>query len=207
MRADTADRARCRSHRAGIELVGTGLDPRGDVARVVDEPRYAAMEAYFDTAWPAGRTMMRNTASIQVNLDVGAPYEVDARWHRAHDLGPVLAACFANSPFDAAGRPVGLALDARRGVARHRSRPHRVGAAPRPTSAARVDWTPVRARRAGDDDPRRRRRTASPCAHLTRSSGGSTTATRSAGRRSTTSPTTSPRCSRRCGRAAGSSCA
>ena len=107
MRADTAV-VRHALAGAGIDLVGAGIDTRGDRARVLHEPRYSAMEEYFDTAWPAGRTMMRNTASIQVNVDVGAADDVDRRWHRAHDLGPVLTACFANSPFDAGGRPSGF---------------------------------------------------------------------------------------------------
>jgi glutamate--cysteine ligase len=52
--------------------------------------------------------MMRNTAAVQVNLDVGTTAaDVEARWALAHDVGPVLAAAFANSPFDAAGRPTG----------------------------------------------------------------------------------------------------
>ena len=61
--------------------------------------------------------MMRNTASVQVNLDLGAPeLEVDVRWRRAHDLLPVLAAAFANSPFDVRGAPTRLAVDPSRGV-------------------------------------------------------------------------------------------
>ena len=107
MRTDTAV-VRDALGRAGVELLGAGMDTRGDLARVLQQPRYTAMEEYFDTAWPAGRTMMRNTASIQVNVDVGGPDEIDARWHRAHDLGPVLVAAFANSPFDARGRPSGF---------------------------------------------------------------------------------------------------
>ncbi len=107
MRADTAA-VRSALAPAGIDLVGAGIDTRGDRERVLQEPRYAAMEEYFDRSWPAGRTMMRNTASIQVNVDVGGPDEMEARWHRAHDLGPVLTACFANSPFDASGRPSGF---------------------------------------------------------------------------------------------------
>jgi glutamate--cysteine ligase len=90
-----------------IDLIPTGLDAHGARPRVVDAPRYRAMERYFDAHWPAGRTMMRNTASIQVNLDIGRDDDIDARWRRAHDLGPVLAASFANSPLDAAGNPTG----------------------------------------------------------------------------------------------------
>jgi len=91
----------------GLTLVGTGLDCSGPRDRVLDAPRYRAMEEYFDTHWPAGRTMMRHTASIQVNVDIGAEDEIAARWRRAHDLGPVLLAAFANSPFDAKGRVTG----------------------------------------------------------------------------------------------------
>ncbi|MFI5054528.1 MAG: ergothioneine biosynthesis glutamate--cysteine ligase EgtA [Acidimicrobiia bacterium] len=106
MKNDTATVRRALD-RHGIDLVGVGLDPRGMRTRVIDAPRYAAMEEYFDTRWPAGRTMMRNTAAIQVNLDLGMNGELDTRWQRAHDLGPVLAASFANSPFDADGRSSG----------------------------------------------------------------------------------------------------
>jgi glutamate--cysteine ligase len=106
MKDDTAV-VRRALERHGFDLVGVGLDPRGLRTRVVDAPRYEAMEQYFDTHWPAGRTMMRNTAAIQVNLDLGEPGEVATRWQRAHDLGPVLAACFANSPFDSSGHVTG----------------------------------------------------------------------------------------------------
>ena len=90
-----------------LEIVGTGIDSSRKRERVLDAPRYRAMEEYFDTHWPAGRTMMRHTASIQVNLDTGEPDDIPARWQRAHDLGPVLVAAFANSPFDARGRVTG----------------------------------------------------------------------------------------------------
>jgi glutamate--cysteine ligase len=106
MDADTtAARAALAGH--GIDLVGTGLDATGARDRVLDAPRYRAMEEYFDTHWPAGRTMMRNTASIQVNVEIGDAPDIAARWRRAHDLGPVLVAAFANSPFDAHGRATG----------------------------------------------------------------------------------------------------
>jgi glutamate--cysteine ligase len=91
----------------GVGLIGLGLDPGPPRARCIDSPRYAAMEAYFDAQFPAGRTMMRSTAAVQVNVDLG-PTAADAqqRWRRAHDAGPVLAAAFANSPL-AAGVPSG----------------------------------------------------------------------------------------------------
>jgi glutamate--cysteine ligase len=91
----------------GVGLVGLGLDPGPVRPRCIDSPRYEAMEAYFDAQCAAGRTMMRSTAAVQVNVDLGpTPADAARRWHRAHDAGPVLAAAFANSPL-AAGAPSG----------------------------------------------------------------------------------------------------
>jgi glutamate--cysteine ligase len=90
----------------GVALAGVGLSPVGDARRVLETPRYVAMETYFDRFGPAGRTMMCATASIQINLDFGPPAEAEARWRLAHLIGPTLAAAFANSPL-AGGRPTG----------------------------------------------------------------------------------------------------
>jgi glutamate--cysteine ligase len=90
----------------GLGLCGLGLDAARPLRRVVDTPRYRAMEAYFDTGGPSGRTMMRGTAAVQVNVDLGPSADVEHRWQLAHRLGPVLAAAFANSPL-AAGAPSG----------------------------------------------------------------------------------------------------
>jgi glutamate--cysteine ligase len=138
MRLDTAA-VRDALRPLRVELVGTGLDTRADAPRVLDAPRYRAMEAYFDSRWPAGRTMMRNTASIQVNLDVGSPATTDSRWHLAHDIGPVLTACFANSPFDASGNPSGYRST--RAAVWHAIDPVRTDPARRdPRGSARDAW-------------------------------------------------------------------
>ena len=87
-----------------VRLVGAGYEPFRKPDRVKNSPRYDAMENYFDSAWPQGRLMMRETAAIQVNVD--PPTDSAAAWRLAHSLGPTLAAAFANSPI-AAGRPSG----------------------------------------------------------------------------------------------------
>jgi glutamate--cysteine ligase len=91
---------------AGIALVIAGSDPVRPPARVVDDPRYEAMEAFFDLDGHHGRVMMCSTAAIQVNLGLGAPHEHEARWQLAHAIGPTLTAAFANSPM-LAGRLTG----------------------------------------------------------------------------------------------------
>jgi ergothioneine biosynthesis glutamate--cysteine ligase EgtA len=82
----------------GVGLIALGLEPGAHRDRLVRSPRYDAMEAFFDVDGDAGRTMMRDTAAIQINVDYGDPTERERRWRVAHDVGPVLAAAFANSP-------------------------------------------------------------------------------------------------------------
>jgi glutamate--cysteine ligase len=80
----------------GVRLVQAGMAPApGD--RLIDEPRYQAMESYFDSAWPAGRAMMRSSASVQVNLGLGGLAHARRRWEAANVLGPLLASAFACS--------------------------------------------------------------------------------------------------------------
>ena len=100
--------ARSAAARAGVALVGLGADPRRPPERVVDTPRYRAMEEYFAGDGLAGRRMMCNTAAVQVNVGLG-PTAADAarQWRVASAVGPTLAAAFANSPL-ADGRPTGF---------------------------------------------------------------------------------------------------
>jgi glutamate--cysteine ligase len=95
---------------AGLSLVGWGMDPYRSPARILDLPRYAAMEEFFDRGGPWGRLMMCSTASVQVCMDAGlegdGPCGYRYRWRLLHMLGPVLVAAFANSPLRA-GRPTG----------------------------------------------------------------------------------------------------
>lgn len=88
---------------AGVALVGLGLEPGPRRERAVHSARYDAMEAFFDCTGSAGRAMMRSTAALQVNLDFGHGDEVQRRWRAAHEVGPVLAAAFANSPIGDTG--------------------------------------------------------------------------------------------------------
>ena len=62
------------------------------------------MAGYFARQGSAGARMMRNTASMQVNVAY-AP-DLDTHWDYGHDLAPVLAAVFAHSPL-VAGHPSG----------------------------------------------------------------------------------------------------
>ncbi|MBO3740984.1 ergothioneine biosynthesis glutamate--cysteine ligase EgtA [Actinoplanes flavus] len=82
---------------AGIVLGERGLDPYGRRRRLLDAPRYAAMERAFDGS---GRTMMTATAGLQICLDAGEEHRIRPRWAALHEMGPALLALFANSPGD-----------------------------------------------------------------------------------------------------------
>ncbi|MFI8100712.1 ergothioneine biosynthesis glutamate--cysteine ligase EgtA [Streptomyces sp. NPDC086023] len=96
----TAVRAALRDR--GLYLCGLGQDPRQAPRRLLHEPRYDAMERFFDRTGPAGRAMMCSSASVQVCVDAGyeepGPLGHGRRWLLAHLLGAVLVAAFANSP-------------------------------------------------------------------------------------------------------------
>jgi len=95
---------------AGLGLAPLGTDPARPAARVSPGPRYAAMEQHFAAVGcpVAGAAMMTSTASVQVNLEAGAPGEQRDRVALAHALGPVLVAVSASSPM-LAGRETGWA--------------------------------------------------------------------------------------------------
>jgi glutamate--cysteine ligase len=83
---------------AGVELEAIGVDPYNDIAEVelqLHRPRYERMTRYFESIGPSGIRMMRQTASLQINIDAGpAPFD---RWQLLNALAPYVTAIFANS--------------------------------------------------------------------------------------------------------------
>ncbi|WP_018504057.1 ergothioneine biosynthesis glutamate--cysteine ligase EgtA [Parafrankia discariae] len=106
MRADLAF-VRGALARRRLGLVGMGVDPLRAPVRHTTASRYVAMEQHFLARdCDDGRTMMCSTASVQVNLDVGADAtQAVERFRLAHALEPVLIAMFAASPL-ARGRRI-----------------------------------------------------------------------------------------------------
>lgn len=80
--------------RAGVVLEAQATDDR-HVPLQLRSPRYLAMQAHFDTIGPAGRRMMRQTASTQVCLDWWPGVAGLEQWQVLHLSGPFLAAAFA----------------------------------------------------------------------------------------------------------------
>jgi glutamate--cysteine ligase len=83
---------------AGLHPAARATDAIRSPHRILELPRYQAMEELFDRRGPFGRSAMCSTAAVQVCLDAGEAADVGARWAALHALGPVLLAAFANSP-------------------------------------------------------------------------------------------------------------
>nr|WP_042191860.1 ergothioneine biosynthesis glutamate--cysteine ligase EgtA [Kibdelosporangium sp. MJ126-NF4]CEL20332.1 Glutamate--cysteine ligase EgtA [Kibdelosporangium sp. MJ126-NF4]CTQ97557.1 Glutamate--cysteine ligase EgtA [Kibdelosporangium sp. MJ126-NF4] len=82
----------------GLTMGTSAIDPYRTPQRVLETPRYLAMEKAFEPLGSHGITMMCSTAGFQVCVDAGERKDHAVRWHAAHALGPPLCALFANSP-------------------------------------------------------------------------------------------------------------
>jgi len=86
----------------GIELVATGINPwftPDEIGLQMNKPRYEAMNKFFSRIGPFGPRMMRQTCTVQVNLDFGASGdEMARRYALSLMLAPFAGAAFANSP-------------------------------------------------------------------------------------------------------------
>jgi glutamate--cysteine ligase len=105
----------------GAWLVGAGIDPLPPPNRHLRGPRYTALEKYLDRWGPAGRAMMRATASVQVNVEAGrlghGPEDLRRRWDLLHTIGPALVAAFATSGRHATSAPAwGAGANLRQGI-------------------------------------------------------------------------------------------
>lgn len=90
-------RSAAREH--GIDLLAIGVDPFNDVddvPLVLHAPRYERMTAHFERIGPSGVRMMRQTASLQLNVELGP--RVLERWRLFNELAPYLVGAFATSP-------------------------------------------------------------------------------------------------------------
>lgn len=83
----------------GIDLLARGIDPFNPIERaplLLRARRYELMAEYFAAIGPAGARMMRQTASLQINLDYGD--EPWVAWRVLNAMAPYVTAIFANSP-------------------------------------------------------------------------------------------------------------
>jgi len=99
--------------RVGVRLSAEPVDPRaeGEVPLRLSSPRYLRMQEHFDTIGPAGRRMMRRTASTQVCLDWWPGRAGAEQWRALNLAAPFLAARFARSTGPGSRLATWLAVD------------------------------------------------------------------------------------------------
>ncbi|MCR8826073.1 glutamate--cysteine ligase [Pseudosulfitobacter koreensis] len=85
----------------GVGFIGLGAAPiwTHDEMPLMPKGRYKLMDAYMGKVGTMGRTMMRRTCTVQVNLDFGSEADMVQKLRVALALQPVAVALFANSPF------------------------------------------------------------------------------------------------------------
>jgi glutamate--cysteine ligase len=96
-----SDRLRAEFRARGAVLAAAGIDLWHDLDEVPQQlraGRYTSMAGYYDALGPWGAVMMRQTASLQVNLDLGPEGVWQERWWLANLMSPLLTAIFACSP-------------------------------------------------------------------------------------------------------------
>ena len=98
---DVLGRLREAFGRHNVALAALGIDVWHDVETVPQQlraGRYTAQAAYYRQRGHWGAVMMRHTASLQINLDLGPEGVWQERWLIANLASPLLTASFASSP-------------------------------------------------------------------------------------------------------------
>ncbi|WP_417525805.1 glutamate--cysteine ligase [Marinovum sp.] len=85
----------------GVGFIGLGAAPiwEHEQMPLMPKGRYKLMDAYMGKVGTMGRSMMRRTCTVQVNLDFGSEADMVQKMRVAIALQPVATALFANSPF------------------------------------------------------------------------------------------------------------
>lgn len=94
--------------REKLKIVDYSLEPLYTPSEIelIDSEKYRLMDQMFTQTGKLGQWMMRNTTSIQINIDFSSRQEAERMAYIADCLTPLAAILFANSPFWK-GRPCG----------------------------------------------------------------------------------------------------
>ena len=84
-----------------LTLINYALDPKfsPDEVGLINEKKYQLMDEYMSQNGSMGRWMMRNTASIQINLDTTDPENMEVIAFVSDCINPIASYLFANSPY------------------------------------------------------------------------------------------------------------
>lgn len=84
----------------GIAFLGLGMQPLSRVEEIewVPKQRYAIMGPHMERVGTLGHRMMKQTATVQMNIDYSSEGDAIAKMRVGMGIAPLLTAMFANSP-------------------------------------------------------------------------------------------------------------
>jgi glutamate--cysteine ligase len=84
----------------GLAFLGIGIQPLSPLEDIewVPKVRYGIMAPYMSKVGTLGHRMMKQTATVQANIDFESERDAMAKMRLAMGLSPILTAAFANSP-------------------------------------------------------------------------------------------------------------
>jgi glutamate--cysteine ligase len=84
----------------GIAFLGLGMQPVSSLEEIewVPKRRYRIMAPYMERVGGLGHRMMKQTATVQVNLDYSSERDAMLKMRAGMGIAPLLTAMFANSP-------------------------------------------------------------------------------------------------------------
>ena len=87
--------------REKLKIIDYSLEPlyTPQDIELIDNEKYRLMDQMFTQAGELGQWMMRNTSSIQINIDFSSHEEAERMAYIADCLSPIASILFANSPF------------------------------------------------------------------------------------------------------------
>lgn len=94
--------------REKLKIIDYSLEPLYTPTEIelIDNEKYRLMDKMFTETGKLGQWMMRNTTSIQINIDFSSRQEAERMAYIADCLTPIASILFANSPFWK-GKPCG----------------------------------------------------------------------------------------------------
>ena len=89
----------------GLAFLGLGIQPVSPLEDIewVPKPRYAIMGPYMTKVGTLGHRMMKQTATVQANIDFSSERDAMEKMRLGMGLAPILTAMFANSPISDGG--------------------------------------------------------------------------------------------------------
>ena len=86
--------------RLNVVFLGLGIQPVSRLEEIewVPKKRYRVMAPYMQKVGTLGHRMMKQTATVQANIDFGDEKDAMAKFRTAMGLSPLITAIFANSP-------------------------------------------------------------------------------------------------------------